>query len=343
LYEPVDRENLLYYREATDGQVLEEGITEAGSFSSFIAAGTAYATHGINIIPFYIFYSMFGFQRVGDLIWAAGDMRAKGFFLGGTAGRTTLNGEGLQHQDGHSHVAALSIPNLKAYDPAYAFELAVIIRDGIERMFVRQESLFYYLTVMNENYAMPAMPEGAEEGILRGIYRLAHTSAGEDRPRAHLLGSGTILNEARAAADLLAGYGVAADVWSVTSYKELYNDINEVERWNVLHPGEQRQSYLQQAFAGERGVCVAASDYLKILPRALAPHLPGPLVALGTDGFGRSETREALRDFFQVDARHIAAAALSALADAGEVEQALVEKAIADLNIEAEAPSTLTR
>ena len=343
LYEPVDRANLLYYREATDGQVLEEGITEAGSFSSFIAAGTAYATHGINIIPFYIFYSMFGFQRVGDLIWAAGDMRAKGFFLGGTAGRTTLNGEGLQHQDGHSHVAALSIPNLKAYDPAYAYELAVIIRDGIDRMFVRQESLFYYLTVMNENYAMPAMPEGAEEGILRGIYRLAGARAADGKPRAHLLGSGTILNQTLAAAELLRDYGVVADVWSVTSYKELYNDINDVERWNTLHPGERRQSYLQQAFAGERGVCVAASDYLKILPRALAPHLPGPLVALGTDGFGRSETREALRDFFQVDARHIAVAALSALADAGEVDAELVEQALADLNIEADAPSTLTR
>ena len=219
----------------------------------------------------------------------------------------------------------------------------MIIRDGIERMFVKQESLFYYLTVMNENYPMPAMPEGAEEGILRGIYRLAGSDAGEDRPRAHLLGSGTILNEACAAAELLDGYGVAADVWSVTSYKELYNDINAVERWNALHPGEQRHSYLQQAFAGERGVCVAASDYLKILPRALAPHLPGPLVALGTDGFGRSETREALRDFFQVDARHITASALSALADAGDLKQELVEEAIADLNIDPNAPSTLTR
>ena len=341
LYEPVDRENLLYYREATDGQVLEEGITEAGSFSSFIAAGTAYATHGINTIPFYIFYSMFGFQRVGDLIWAAGDMRAKGFFLGGTAGRTTLNGEGLQHQDGHSHVAALSIPNLKAYDPAYAYELAVIIRDGIERMFTRQEDLFYYLTVMNENYPMPAMPKGAEEGILRGIYRLSRARAAAGKPRAHLLGSGTIVGEARAAQKLLKGYGVAADVWSVTSYKELYNDVNAVERWNALHPGDRRQSYLQQVFAGERGVCVAASDYLKVLPRAVATHLPGPLVALGTDGFGRSDTRAALRDFFQVDARHITVTALSTLAAAGEVAPELVARAIADLKVNPEAPSTL--
>ena len=341
LYEPVDRENLLYYREATDGQVLEEGITEAGSFSSFIAAGTAYATHGINTIPFYIFYSMFGFQRVGDLIWAAGDMRAKGFFLGGTAGRTTLNGEGLQHQDGHSHVAALSIPNLKAYDPAYAYELAVIVRDGIERMYAKQENLFYYLTVMNENYPMPAMPKGAQEGILRGIYRL--TRAAKGKPRAHLLGSGTILNEARAAQGLLRGYGVAADVWSVTSYKELYNDINAVERWNALHPGERRESYLQQVFAGEQGVCVAVSDYLKVLPRALATHLPGPLVALGTDGFGRSETRAALRDFFQVDARHITVTALGALAEAGEVAPELVQRAISDLEVDPEAPDTLTR
>ena len=343
LYEPVDRENLLYYREATDGQVLEEGITEAGSFSSFIAAGTAYATHGINTIPFYIFYSMFGFQRVGDLIWAAGDMRAKGFFLGGTAGRTTLNGEGLQHQDGHSHVAALSIPNLKAYDPAYAYELAVIIRDGIERMFTRQEDLFYYLTVMNENYPMPAMPKGAEEGILRGIYRLSRARAAAGKPRAHLLGSGTIVGEARAAQKLLKGYGVAADVWSVTSYKELYNDVNAVERWNALHPGDRRQSYLQQVFAGERGVCVAASDYLKVLPRAVATHLPGPLVALGTDGFGRSDTRAALRDFFQVDARHITVTALSALAEAGEVAPELVARAIAELKVNPEAPSTLDR
>ena len=272
---------------------------------------------------------MFGFQRVGDLIWAAGDMRAKGFFLGGTAGRTTLNGEGLQHQDGHSHVAALSIPNLKAYDPAYAYELAVIIRDGIERMYAKQEDLFYYLTVMNENYPMPAMPKGAREGILRGIYRLARARAAKGKPRAHLLGSGTILNEARAAQGLLRGYGVAADVWSVTSYKELYNDINAVERWNALHPGERRQSYLQQAFAGEQGVCVAASDYLKVLPRALATHLPGALVALGTDGFGRSETRDALRDFFQVDARHITVTALGALAAAGEVAPELARRALA--------------
>ncbi len=343
LYEPVDKENLLYYREATDGQVLEEGITEAGSFSSFIAAGTAYATHGINTIPFYIFYSMFGFQRVGDLIWAAGDMRAKGFFLGGTAGRTTLNGEGLQHQDGHSHVAALSIPNLKAYDPAYAYELAVIIRDGIKRMYVQQEDLFYYLTVMNENYPMPAMPKGAREGILRGIYRLTRARAAKGKPRAHLLGSGTILNEARAAQGLLRRYGVAADVWSVTSYKELYQDVNAVERWNALHPGERRQSYLQQVFAGEQGVCVAASDYLKVLPRALASHLPGPLVALGTDGFGRSETRDALRDFFQVDARHITVAALTALADAGEVAPELAQRALTDLEVDPEAPDTLTR
>ena len=284
LYEPVDRENLLYYREATDGQVLEEGITEAGSFSSFIAAGTAYATHGINTIPFYIFYSMFGFQRVGDLIWAAGDMRAKGFFLGGTAGRTTLNGEGLQHQDGHSHVAALSIPNLKAYDPAYAYELAVIIRDGIERMYAKQEDLFYYLTVMNENYPMPAMPKGAREGILRGIYRLTRARAAKGKPRAHLLGSGTILNEARAARELLRRYGVAADVWSVTSYKELYNDVNAVERWNALHPDARRQSYLQQVFAGEQGVCVACLR----LPEGAAAGTGNPSArAAGGPGDGR--------------------------------------------------------
>ena len=353
LYEPVDRENLLYYREATEGQVLEEGITEAGSFSSFIAAGTAYATQGINTIPFFIFYSMFGFQRVGDLIWAAADSRARGFFLGGTSGRTTLNGEGLQHQDGHSHVAALAVPTLKAYDPTYAYELAVIIQDGIERMYHRGEDLFYYLTVMNENYPMPGMPEGAREGILRGIYRLSDGAKGEGRAKGgsraaggaavHLLGSGSILNEARKAADLLQQWDVAADVWSVTSYKELYHDVTEVERWNLLHPDEPRRSYLQDLFAEEEGIFIAASDYLKVLPRIVGDHLPGRLVALGTDGFGRSETREELRAFFEVDAANIAYAALAALAGEGKLPGKKLDAAAAQLGIDRSRSSALTQ
>ena len=340
-YEPVDRGSLLYYNERKDGAILEEGINEAGAMSSFIAAGTAYATHGVNTIPFFIYYSMFGFQRIGDLIWAAGDMRCKGFLLGGTSGRTTLNGEGLQHQDGQSHVLALPLPNLRAYDPAYAYELAVIIRDGIDRMYVKGEDIFYYLTVMNENYAMPAMPEGVEEGILRGIYRLRASK--QKGPRAHLLGSGTILGEAvKAAAILESEYGVAADLWSVTSYKELYREAMEAERTNLLNPGKKAvRPYLAEALAKEKGVFVAASDYLKVLPAALSRWIPGPLTVLGTDGYGRSETRAALRDFFEVDHRYIALAALKALADLGEIETAVVKKAVKALGIDPEKRNPL--
>jgi pyruvate dehydrogenase E1 component len=338
LYEPVDAATLLYYKEAKNGQILEEGITEAGSMSSFIAAGTAYATHGVNTIPFFIFYSMFGLQRVGDLAWAAGDSRCHGFMLGGTAGRTTLPGEGLQHQDGNSHLLAYPVPNLIAYDPAFAFELAVIIREGIRRMYEKQEDVFYYLTLMNENYSHPQMPEGdkVKEGILKGMYRF---KAAEDRRselRAHLFGSGAILNEALKAQDLLAAeYGVAADVWSVTSYKELYQDGNDVERWNMLHPAEPpRTPYITRCVAGDDGVFVAATDYVKALPDSISQWLPGRLISLGTDGFGRSDNRAALRDFFEVDHRFISLATLVALARERKIKTEVVNQAMRDLEID---------
>ncbi len=341
LYEPVDRESLLYYKEATDGAILEEGITEAGAMSSFLAAGTAYATHGINTIPFFIFYSMFGFQRIGDLIWAAGDMQAKGFLLGGTSGRTTLAGEGLQHQDGNSHLLAYPVPNLKAYDPAYAYELAVIIRDGIERMYEKRENLFYYITVMNEFYRMPPMPagRGVREGILQGALPVQQRRRRKNaQARAHLLGSGTILNEAVEAGRILEEtYGVAADIWSVTSYKELHRDATDVERWNLLHPDKPpKKSYVEETLSGEKGVFVAASDYVKALPVSIARWVPGPFAALGTDGFGRSDGRAALRDFFEVDARHIAFAALSLLARQGDLKASVVKKAARELDVDME-------
>jgi pyruvate dehydrogenase E1 component len=338
LYEPVDMDTLLYYKEASDGQILEEGITEAGSMSSFIAAGTAYATHGVNTIPFFIYYSMFGFQRFGDLAWAAGDMRTRGFLVGGTAGRTTLAGEGLQHQDGHSHVLALSVPNCRAYDPAFAFEIAAIIQDGVRRMYVDGESVYYYLTVMNEQYEQPAMPDGAREGILKGLYRLRPSPRAKTRLRAQLLGSGAILPEVLKAQGLLAEkYGVAADVWSVTSYKELYRDGNACERWNMLHPGEPpRLPYVTECLKDAPGVIVAASDYLKALPRVIDRWAPRPVVALGTDGFGRSESRAALRDFFEVDARFVTLATLSALLAEGQIEADVVRRAIRELDIDPE-------
>src|SRR5215510_1636542 len=341
LYEPVDAATLLYYKEAKNGQILEEGITEAGSMSSFIAAGTAYATHGVNTIPFFIFYSMFGLQRVGDLVWAAGDSRCHGFMLGGTAGRTTLLGEGLQHQDGNSHLLAYPAPNLIAYDPAFAYELAVIIREGIRRMYEKQEDVFYYLTLMNENYAHPPMPEGdrIKEGILKGMYRFKATEDGRSELRAHLFGSGAILNEALKAQDLLAAkYGVAADVWSVTSYKELYHDGNDVERWNMLHPAEKpRTPYITQCVAGDDGVFVAATDYVKALPDSISqwlPGRPGGLISLGTDGFGRSDNRAGLRDFFEVDHRFITLATLFALARERKIKNEVVNQAMRDLEID---------
>ncbi|HYM07347.1 MAG TPA: pyruvate dehydrogenase (acetyl-transferring), homodimeric type, partial [Terriglobales bacterium] len=340
LYEPVDMDTLLYYKEAKDGQILEEGITEAGSICSFIAAGTAYANHGINTLPFFIYYSMFGFQRIGDFIWAAADMRTRGFLIGGTAGRTTLAGEGLQHQDGHSHVLALPVPNLLAYDPAFAYEIGVIIQDGIKRMYVDQESIFYYLTVTNEPLPMPAMPEGKDvrEGILKGIYRF-HTSTKKDaKLRAQLFGSGTIMYEVLKAQQILEEkYGVAADVWSVTSYKQLYRDGNDCDRWNMLHPGATpRVPFVSQALKDAPGVLVAASDYMKVLPESIAQWLPRPLMALGTDGFGRSESRVALRDFFEVDAKHIVLATLTALLRDKQINLEVLQQAVKDLGINPE-------
>jgi pyruvate dehydrogenase E1 component len=340
LYEPVDMDTLLYYKEAKDGQILEEGITEAGSISSFIAAGTAYSNHGINTIPFFIYYSMFGFQRIGDLIWAAADMRTRGFLLGGTAGRTTLAGEGLQHQDGHSHVLALPVPNLMAYDPAFAFEIAIIIQDGIRRMYVNGESIFYYLTVGNEPLPMPAMPEGAEvrDGILKGLYLFKPSPKIDAKLRAQLFGSGAIMFEVLKAQEILESkYGVAADVWSVTSYKELYRDGNDCDRWNMLHPGDKpRVPFVTERLKDSQGVLVAASDYMKVLPESIAHWMPRPLVALGTDGFGRSEGRTALRDFFEVDAKHIVLATLHALARGKKIEAKVVNQAIKELGINPE-------
>ncbi len=339
LYEPVDRDTLLYYKEAKDGQILEEGINEAGSISSFIAAGSAYASHGINTIPFFIYYSMFGMQRVGDLVWAAADTRTRGFLLGGTAGRTTLAGEGLQHQDGHSHLLSLAVPSLISFDPTFAYEIAVIIEDGIRRMYKDGESIFYYITVMNEQYEMLPMPEGSREGILKGMYKLRPASK-KAKLRAQLLGSGAILNEALKAQQMLEGYGVAADVWSVTSYQELYRDGHAAERWNRLHPAETpRVPYVTQCLSGTEGVIVAASDYVKVLPDSIDRWMPRRLTSLGTDGFGRSEGRTALRDFFEVDARFITVATLGALMQDGKVEAAVVQKAIVDLGINPEKPN----
>ena len=334
-YEPVDVNTLLYYKEAKDGQILEEGITEAGSMASFIAAGSAYATHGINTIPFFIYYSMFGFQRIADFIWAAADMRTRGFLLGGTSGRTTLSGEGLQHQDGNSHVLALSVPNLRAYDPAFAYEMAVILQDGIRRMYTDGESILYYITVMNEPYAMPAMLGDVKEGILKGMYRYRASENKKSKLRAQLFGSGAILREALQAQEILdTKFGVAADVWSVTSYKALYTDGNEVERLNRLHPGEKpRVPYVTECLADAPGVLVAASDYLKTLPNMVSKWMPRRLASLGTDGFGRSEGRASLRDFFEVDARFITLATLHELYSDGKIERSVVDKAIKDLGI----------
>ena len=340
LYEPVDMDTLLYYKESKDGQILEEGITEAGSMSSFIAAGTAYSNHGINTIPFFIYYSMFGFQRIGDLIWAAGDMRCRGFLVGGTAGRTTLAGEGLQHQDGHTHVIAMSVPNLLAYDPAFAYEIGIIIQDGIKRMYVDQESIFYYLTVGNEPLPMPEMPAGdhVREGILKGLYRFKASAKKDAKLKAQLFGSGSIMFEVLKAQEILEQkYNVAADVWSVTSYKSLYRDGNDCERWNMLHPGEAPHvPYVTQCLKDAPGVLVAASDYMKVMPESISQWMPRKLAALGTDGFGRSEGRTALRDFFEVDTKHIVLATLNALAQDKQIDVSVVQQAVKDLGINPE-------
>jgi pyruvate dehydrogenase E1 component len=339
-YEPVDHDSLVSYREAKNGQLLEEGISEAGAVSSFIAAGTAYATLGLPMVPFYTYYSMFGFQRIGDLAWAAGDMRCRGFLVGGTAGRTTLNGEGLQHEDGHSHILGSTIPNLVCYDPAYAYEIAIIIQDGIRRMYEKGESVFYYLTVGNENYPMEPMPADCKDGILKGMYKFRPSTLKQSKVKSkvHLLGSGSIIRSALKAQSYLAEkYGIAADVWSVTSYKELRRDALECERWNRLHPtAPPRKSYLEQLLAKEQGVFIAVSDYMKLWAESIQRWVPGGLTPLGTDGFGRSESRDALRRFFEVDAECVTIAALEQLARRGEMKMADVEKAIKELGVDAE-------
>ena len=336
LYEPHDADMFLYYKESKDGQILEEGITEAGSMCSFTAAGTAYSNYGVEMIPFYIFYSMFGFQRIGDFVWAFADARGRGFLCGATAGRTTLNGEGLQHQDGHSLVLSSTVPTCLSYDPAFAYEVAVIIQDGLRRMYQEDEDVFYYITLYNENYAQPPMPEGAEEGIIKGIYKL---KAGDDKPKAHLWGSGPMLNEALRAQRILAEqYKVPTDVWSVTSYNELRRDALRVERWNRLHPAEPEQKpYIVQAMGPTEGPIIASTDYMKIVPDQVAPWLDGRLVSLGTDGFGRSDSREYLRRHFEINAESIVAATLSRLARDGKYNATKAARAMIDLGLEAEA------
>jgi pyruvate dehydrogenase E1 component len=336
----------MYYREDQDGQILEEGITEAGSMSSFIAAGTSYSAHAEQTIPFYIYYSMFGYQRVGDLIWAAADSRARGFLLGGTAGRTTLNGEGLQHEDGHSHVLFSVVPNVRAYDPAYGHEVAVIIQEGLRRMAAEQEDIFYYLTLMNENYVHPAMPKGAEQGILRGMYLLRDAgSPRTKKPRVQLMGSGTILREVLAAAELLEqDFGVLADVWSVTSFTELRRDGIEVERWNTLNPlaKKARVPYVTEQLEKRQGPVIASTDYIRAFADQIRAWVPGRYRVLGTDGFGRSDYRKALRSFFEVDRHHVVVAALKSLADDGVVEPKVVAEAIKRYEIDASAPMPTT-
>lgn len=341
LYEPEDSASVMYYREDKSGQILEEGISEAGSMCSWIAAATASSSHNVQMIPFYIYYSMFGFQRVGDLMWAAGDMGAKGFLLGGTAGRTTLAGEGLQHQDGHSHLVMTAIPNCVAYDPCFAYELAVIVHDGLRRMYQEGEHVFYYITVMNENYAHPELPPGSEEGIVRGMYRLQGVGAAAS---VQLLGSGAILREVIAAAELLeADFEIQANVYSVTSFSELRRDGLDKERWNLLHPDQPpKSSYVQECLDGTRGPVVAASDYMKLVADQIRPYVPRPYTVLGTDGFGRSDRRSELRRFFEVDRHYIALAALKALADEGEVPLKLVTEAIRRYGIDAEKPNPVT-
>ena len=336
LYTPVDRDQLMYYKEAKDGQLLQEGINEAGATASWIAAGTSYSVYELNMIPFYIFYSMFGFQRVADLIWAAADSRTKGFLIGGTAGRTTLNGEGLQHEDGHSHVISSTVPNCKSYDPAYAYEMAIIIEEGIREMYHEGQDVFYYITAMNENYIMPPAPENEslKEGVIKGCYKFSGPADGN--AKANLFGSGTILNEVVKASELLQEkYGIATNVYSVTSYKALTDDALECDRWNLLHPEEeQKVPYIHSLFDGEPDVFITSSDYMKTLPDTLARWIPGTLQSLGTNGFGRSESRAALRDFFEVDHKYVTLATLTQLARKGEVDAGLPAQAIKDLGID---------
>ncbi len=342
LYTPQDAEQLMFYKEDKKGQILEEGINEAGAFCSWLASGTSYTNHGIHTIPFYIFYSMFGFQRIGDFIWAGGDQQARGFLIGGTAGRTTLAGEGLQHQDGHSLVLSSTVPNCVSYDPTYAYELAVIIQDGMRRMIGNGENIFYYITCMNENYVHPPMPSGVEDGILKGMYLLHVGSKGQ--VRVQLMGAGTILREVIAAAEMLEkDFNIPADIWSVTSFNELRREALAVERWNQLHPNDApRRSYLESCLAKREGPYIAATDYMKIVPDQIQRWVPGHFVSLGTDGYGRSDARKALRRFFEVDRHYIAVAALKALADDGKLDQKTVGEAIRKYGIDPDKPDPVT-
>jgi pyruvate dehydrogenase E1 component len=340
LYKPQDADQLMYYREDSKGQILQEGINEPGAMASFIAAGTSYSTSNTPMIPFYIYYSMFGFQRVGDLAWAAGDMRTRGFMIGGTSGRTTLNGEGLQHEDGHSHVLASTIPNCVSYDPTYGYELAVIIQSGLKRMYADNEDVYFYITTLNENYPHPAMPQGAEEGILKGMYKLRTVGGDGSALKVRLLGSGAILREVEAGAELLAkDFGVASEIWSVTSFTELRREGLETERWNMLHPeAEQRVAYVEQCLGKGQGPVIAATDYMKVIADGVRPYVPASYKVLGTDGFGRSDYRRALRSFFEVDRFHVAVAALKSLADDQLLPAKRVSEAIAKYNIDPEKP-----
>jgi pyruvate dehydrogenase E1 component len=343
LYDPVDADEVMYYKEDAEGQILQEGITEAGAMSSWIAAATSYSNHGLPMIPFYIFYSMFGFQRVGDLAWASGDSRARGFLLGGTSGRTTLAGEGLQHQDGHSQLLASVVPNCRTYDPTFNYELAVIIHDGLERMYTDGENVYYYITVLNENYAHPPMPDGVREGIVRGMY-LFREGPARKKLRVQLLGSGAILREVIAAAEMLAeDWKVAADIWSVTSFNELRREGLAIQRENLLDPQPKpRLSVVEQCLGGRKGPVVAATDYLKTYADQIRPFVPSSYSVLGTDGFGRSDTRAKLREFFEVDRRWVVVAALKALADDGAVPPDTVGKALARYEIDAAKPNPLS-
>jgi len=341
LYKPMDADQVMYYREDRKGQILQEGINEAGAMSSWIAAGSSYYTHGINMVPFYIYYSMFGFQRIGDLAWAAGDMQVRGFLIGGTAGRTTLAGEGLQHQDGHSLIVAGTIPNCVSYDPAFAYEMAVIVHDGMKRMYQQQDNVFYYITAMNENYHHPAMPEGSEEGIIKGMYLLRESKA--KGTKVQLMGSGTILREVMAAADLLkSDFNIEADIWSMTSINELAREASDVTRWNQLHPTKRaRQNYVGRMLNGRKGPAIIATDYTQTYSEQIRAYVPMQYVTLGTDGFGRSDTRANLRSFFEVNKYYVVVAALKALADDGEIETKVVQQAIKKYNIDAEKPNPL--
>ena len=339
LYEPVDSDQFLYYKEAKNGQILEEGINEAGAMSSFCAAATSYSNHGIKMIPFYIFYSMFGFQRIWDLVWAAGDMRSRGFLLGGTAGRTTLNGEGLQHQDGHSHLAAAATPNIKAYDVAYGYEIATIVHQGLKEMCEEDKDVIYYLTLENENYLHPPLPENVTDGIIKGLYKIKDSND----PDARIFGSGPLLNEATKAAELLSkDWGIECEVWNVTSFSELRKDAEEVERWNTLHPSEDnKKSYLEKCIANDKIPTVAVSDYIKMVGEQISSYTPGSYYALGTDGFGRSDTRENLRHFFEVDRYYITLNVIRALIKNKKLDAATANSVIDKYNIDPDKPNPI--